>query len=453
MNIQLQEKLKTLPASPGVYFHKNATGEVIYVGKAAVLKNRVRQYFQKSRKDPKTEALVAEIADTDWRVTESEMDALFLESEMIKRYQPKWNILLRDDKTVSYVRIDLKSEVPCVTLTRTPQDDGAQYIGPFYGQAIVKKALRILRKIFPYYDKPYNGKKTLNTDLGLTPGIEIGVSTPVEYKQNLRKLIRYLKGDRIKLLRDLEKQMKEMSAQGEYEKAAELRNQLFGLRELRKKIVFSNQEFLDLSSDEALRQLQMLLKLQQPPRRIEGYDISHQSGTNAVASMVVFTNGVADRTEYRKFKIKEDKNNDFANMREVLTRRLRHKEWARPDLILIDGGEPQLVAVQDILEKAEIPYIGLAKEHETIVIPAKDVCEGGKCFSSSVTRGESLRDSPVALRLYSSEKHLPPSQTSFVDVTFPINSHIIKLLQRIRNESHRFAITYHTLLKRKNMLR
>ena len=410
MNIQLQEKLKTLPASPGVYFHKNATGEVIYVGKAAVLKNRVRQYFQKSRKDPKTEALVAEIADTDWRVTESEMDALFLESEMIKRYQPKWNILLRDDKTVSYVRIDLKSEVPCVTLTRTPQDDGAQYIGPFYGQAIVKKALRILRKIFPYYDKPYNGKKTLNTDLGLTPGIEIGVSTPVEYKQNLRKLIRYLKGDRIKLLRDLEKQMKEMSAQGEYEKAAELRNQLFGLRELRKKIVFSNQEFLDLSSDEALRQLQMLLKLQQPPRRIEGYDISHQSGTNAVASMVVFTNGVADRTEYRKFKIKEDKNNDFANMREVLTRRLRHKEWARPDLILIDGGEPQLVAVQDILEKAEIPYIGLAKEHETIVIPAKDV-------------------------------------------TFPINSHIIKLLQRIRNESHRFAITYHTLLKRKNMLR
>ncbi len=410
MNDKLREKLKTLPSAPGVYFHKNADGEVIYVGKAAVLKNRVRQYFQKSHKDPKTEALVAEIADTDWRVTDSEMDALFLESEMIKRYQPKWNILLRDDKTVSYVRIDMKSEVPYVSLTRTPQDDNATYIGPFYGQAIVKKALRILRKIFPYYDKPYNGKKTLNTDLGLTPGIEIGLSTPKEYKTNLRKLMRYLEGDRVKLLKDLEKQMQEASAAGNYEKAAELRNQLFGLRELRKKIVFSDQEFLDLSSDEALLQLQMLLKLQQPPRRIEGYDISHQSGTNAVASMVVFTNGVADRTEYRKFKIKEDKNDDFANMREVLTRRLRHDEWPRPDLILIDGGAPQLAAVHDILDAAGIPYIGLAKEEETIVT---------------------------------------------LDKTYnlPNNSHIIKLLQRIRNESHRFAITYHTLLKRKNMLK
>ena len=410
MNEKLHQKLKTLPSAPGVYFHKNAAGEVIYVGKAAVLKNRVRQYFQKSRKDPKTEALVAEIADTDWRVTESEMDALFLESEMIKRYQPKWNILLRDDKTVSYVRINMKDEVPDVSLTRTPQDDGAKYIGPFYGQAIVKKALRILRKIFPYYDKPYSGKKTLNTDLGLTPGIEIGISTPKEYKANLRKLIRYLEGDRVKLLKDLEKQMKTASDAGEYEKAAELRNQLFGLRELRKKIVFSDQEFLDLSSDEALLQLQMLLKLQQPPRRIEGYDISHQSGTNAVASMVVFTNGVADRTEYRKFKIKEDKNDDFANMREVLTRRLKHHEWPRPDLILIDGGEPQLAAVHDLLESAAIPYIGLAKENETIVLPS---------------------------RTYK----------------LPKNSHIIKLLQRIRNESHRFAITYHTLLKRKNMLK
>ena len=171
MNPALKEKLKTLPAAPGVYFHKDKTGEIIYVGKAAVLKNRVRQYFQNGPKDPKTTALVAEINDTDWIVVDTEMDALFLESEMIKRYMPKWNILLRDDKTVSYIRIDMNNEIPYLSFTRIPMDDKATYIGPFYGKSIVEKAVRTLRKIFPYYDRPYDGKKSLNTDLGLTPGI------------------------------------------------------------------------------------------------------------------------------------------------------------------------------------------------------------------------------------------------------------------------------------------
>ena len=154
MNEALKQKLKKLPASPGVYFHKNSTGEVIYVGKAAVLKNRVRQYFQKSKKDTKTEALVREIADTDWIVVDTEMDALFLESEMIKRYMPKWNILLRDDKTVSYVRITMNEDVPYISFTRNPVDDRATYIGPFYGKLSVEKAVRILRRIFPYYVNP-----------------------------------------------------------------------------------------------------------------------------------------------------------------------------------------------------------------------------------------------------------------------------------------------------------
>ena len=317
MNGALKQKLNKLPASPGVYFHKNQAGEIIYVGKAAVLKNRVRQYFQKSKKDPKTEALIAEISDTDWIVVETEMDALFLESEMIKRYMPKWNILLRDDKTVSYVRIDMKSEVPYISFTRTPMDDKATYIGPFYGKSAVEKAVRILRRIFPYYDKPYTGKKTLNTDLGLTPGIEINKSTPADYKRNLRKLIRYLEGDREKLLKDLEKTMLDEASKGNFELAAEARDQLYGLRELKKKIVFSDKEFLDISSDQALKQLQDLLKLENPPKRIEGYDISHQSGTNTVASMVVFINGAAARSEYRKFKIRTSTNDDIKSMKEI----------------------------------------------------------------------------------------------------------------------------------------
>lgn len=422
MNELLKEKLKRLPAAPGVYFHKNKTGEIIYVGKAAVLKNRVRQYFQNSVKDVKTQALVCEIEDTDWIVVDTEMDALFLESEMIKRYMPKWNILLRDDKTVSYVRIDMNNEVPYISFTRIPLDDGATYIGPFYGKSVVEKSIRILRKIFPYYDKPYDGKKSLNTDLGLTPGIEIGKCEPKDYKRNLRRLIRYLEGDREKLLKDLEKTMYDAASKGEYELAAEARNQIAGLKELRKKIVFSDKEFLDISSDRALKQLQLILNLPEPPRRIEGYDISHQSGTNVVGSMVVFVNGTAARDQYRKFKLTNEQNNDPANMREIITRRLKHLEdWGRPDLIILDGGELQIKAVADLLEAAKIPYLAQEKsgDHSKLMRSHRILYPQNGTYNSIITHDEDF----------------------------------VKLIARIDDEAHRFAITYHTLLKRKNMLK
>ena len=418
MDEALKQKLNKLPVDPGVYFHKNAAGEIIYIGKAAVLKNRVRQYFQKSHKDAKTEALVREIADTDWIVVDTEMDALFLESEMIKRYMPKWNILLRDDKTVSYVRITMNEHVPYVSFTRNPVDDKATYIGPFYGKLAVEKAVRILRRVFPYYIKPYTGKKTLDTDLGLTPGIEIGKTTAKDYKRNLRKLIRYLEGGKETLLKDLEKTMLDEASKGNYELAAEARNQLFGLRELKKKIVFSDKEFLDISSDQALKQLQELLGLPEPPRRIEGYDISHQSGENTVASMVVFINGASARSEYRKFKIRTSKNDDLKSMQEVITRRLRHKEWDYPDLIVLDGGDTQVNTILPLVDPYNIPVIGRDKSGNhsksagvKILIPGKDL------------------------------------------VRLPSSSHIARLIARIDEEAHRFAITYHSLLKRKSMLK
>lgn len=421
MRQALLEKLRTLPSAPGVYFHKDAHSNVIYVGKAAVLKNRVRQYFNKTGKDPKTAALVREIADTDWIVVDTEMDALFLESEMIKRYMPKWNILLRDDKTVSYVRIDLKSAVPYVSFTRTPQDDKATYIGPFYGKTAVEKALRILRKVFPYYDKPYDGKKTLNTDLGLTPGIEVGKTTPAEYKKNLRKLCLYLEGGRHRLIKDLEKQMTTAAKEQKFEEASELKKQLFGLRELQKKIVFSDKEFLDISSDQALVDLQMLLRLPEPPRRIEGYDISHQSGTNVVGSMVVFVNGASDRAEYRKFKLRSQKNDDTANLREVIERRLKHQDWEFPNLVILDGGVGQVNAVQDLLTEQHIAVIGRDKS------------------------GDHTRNAAVRI--------IVPLAEGYNTLTLPADSHIAKLIARIDDEAHRFAITYHTLLKRKQMLK
>ncbi|MDR2336807.1 MAG: GIY-YIG nuclease family protein [Candidatus Nomurabacteria bacterium] len=422
MNQSLQHKLKTLPIEPGVYFHKNQIGEVIYVGKAANLKNRVRNYFQKTHHDDKTKALIAEIFDTDWRTTDTELDALFLESEMIKRYKPKFNILMMDDKSASFVRIDMKSDVPFVSLTRSPMDDNAEYFGPYYGTRAIKNALNILRKIFPFYDKPYNGKKTLNTDIGLTPGIEIGKVTPKEYKKYLRSLINFINGKKEDVVKRLAKEMQTHVKKQEFEKAATIRNMLFYINALRTQIVFGNDEFLDISSDEALKELQKLLDLENPPRRIEGYDISHQSGANVVASMVVFKNGVASRKDYRKFKIKNQKNDDYANMHEVISRRLKHlDDWGRPDLMVIDGGQGQLQAVADLLNRTKIPYIGRNKSgnhsknaHAQIIIPKN----GG--YKSIVANH---------------------------------HEHFAKLITRIDDESHRFAINYHTLLKRKNILK
>lgn len=418
METRLKEKLKTLPAAPGVYFHKNNLGEIIYVGKAAVLKNRVRQYFQNSPKDPKTTALVEEIYDTDWIVVDTEMDALFLESEMIKRYMPKWNILLRDDKTVSYVRINMDAEVPYITFTRTPTDDKATYVGPFYGKSAIEKALRILRRIFPYYDKPYDGKKTLNTDLGLTPGIEIGKCEPKDYKRNLKKLIRYLEGNREELLKELEKTMQEAAKNEEYELAAEAKYQIDGLQELRKKIVFSDKEFADISNDQALKQLQQLLNLTEPPRRIEGYDISHQSGTNTVASMIVFINGVSARDKYRKFKIRSSKSDDLKSLEETLTRRLKHEEWDMPNLIILDGGVNQ---VKTIAKLTDIPVIGRNKS------------------------GDHTRNAGVKIVYLANGEAVEKELSS--------GSHIAKLIARVDEEAHRFAVTYHSLLKRKNLFK
>ncbi|HZM63551.1 MAG TPA: GIY-YIG nuclease family protein, partial [Candidatus Saccharimonadales bacterium] len=154
MNKQLQEKLKGLPKEPGVYFHKDALGEIIYVGKAARLNNRVRQYFQKSRvRDPKTDVLVTEIADTDWMVVESEIEALFLEAEMVRRYMPRFNILLRDDKSMMYIRIDYASDFPTVGTTRRPLDDGARYFGPYLSSFTIRQALKALRRVFPFATK------------------------------------------------------------------------------------------------------------------------------------------------------------------------------------------------------------------------------------------------------------------------------------------------------------
>lgn len=440
MRERLEKKLKELPASPGVYFHKDASDEIIYVGKAAVLKNRVRQYFQKSRsRDPKTEALVEEIADVDWMVVESEIEALFLEAEMIRRYMPRYNILLRDDKSMSYIRIDYDSDYPTVSTTRRPLDDGARYFGPYLSTGSVRHALKLLRRVFPYATRRIPGQKraTLHYHLGLDPGLEEGRTSLEDYRANLRKLMAYIEGKRVAIIKELEKEMKAAAKAQDFERAARLRNQLTALQNLSRQIIFSDKEFLDISKDHALNELVNLLSLEKFPGRIEGYDISHQQGTDVVASMVVFTNGVSNKGEYRKFKTKKDHNNDFYNMNETLKRRLSEKNikaWSKPDLVLIDGGKGQLdaaIKARDEQGCQNIPFIGLAKREEQIVI-AK-----GRS-NVSLDDGELHR-----LGGYVSESD------DFMLVNLPKSTNVVKLLQRIRDESHRFAVSYHSVLKTK----
>ncbi len=440
MNERLEAKLTELPARPGVYFHKDKTGQIIYVGKAAILRNRVRQYFQKSRgRDPKTEALVAEIADIDWQVVDSEIEALFLEGELIRRYMPRYNILLRDDKALSYIRIDYDSDYPTVSTTRRPLDDGARYFGPYFSTTGVRQSLKLLRRIFPYATRRIGGQKraSLHYHLGLDPGLEEGKTSLEDYRANLRKLMAVIQGKRKSIEKELEREMRRASKAKDFEAATKLRNQLFALRNLNQQVVFSDKEFLDISKDHALNELVNMLSMDRFPQRIEGYDISHQQGSDVVASMVVFTNGASNKSEYRKFKTRTNRNDDFFNMNETIKRRLSErnlKQWGKPDLVLIDGGKGQLdaaIQARDACGCQKIPFIGLAKREEQVVVDKQ---------RSSVTLNMS---SIQQLGGFVTESD------DFALINLPHNTNLIKLLQRIRDESHRFAISYHSMLKAK----
>jgi excinuclease ABC subunit C len=494
---RLETKLKELPKSPGVYFHKDKNGEIIYIGKAANLKNRVRQYFQASRgRDPKTEALVNEIADIDWMVVDSELDALFLEAELVRRYMPRYNILLRDDKSMVYIRIDYDSDYPTVSTTRRPLDDGARYFGPYLSALSVRQALKLLRRVFPYATRRVPGQKraSLHYHLGLDPGLEDGKTSLKDYRANLRKLMAVIEGKRKSIENELEKDMKKLAKAQNFEAAAKARNQLLLLQRLAQQVIFSDKEFLDISKDHALNELVDLLRLEKFPARIEGYDISHMSGTDVVASMVVFTNGASNKSEYRKFKA-ANRNDDFANMHQTILRRFTHNSpratrvddgqgaseylsepykgygerkaelttqpsatstgsvasraskqagtarsswWDAPDLVLIDGGKGQLdaaIAARDEAGQNRIPFIGLAKREEQIVIKRQVTGSG----------------SNVQLNLKAVHKlgGFVAESKDFILVNVPHNTNLVKLLQRIRDESHRFAVSYHSTLKTK----
>lgn len=439
INKKLKAKLKTLPQDPGVYFHKDAKGKIIYIGKAANLKNRVSSYFQTRKdRDPKTAILVQHIAMTDWITVDSEVEALFLESEFIKRYMPKFNIDLRDDKHWLYARLS-KDVYPVLSYVRRPLDDGASYYGPFSDGYSVRQALKILRKAFPYVTHaklPARG--CLQFHLGLCPGPEENAIASQEYAKTVRQLKLYLSGEHTKLIDRVKKDMERAAKKKEFEEAGRLRDKLQLLLSFKKQMIFGEKEAFDLRNDQALVGLADRLDLSGLPRRIEAYDISHMQGSDNVASMVVFTDGVPNKDEYRRFKMQLKGNDDFGHMREVMRRRFSKTnitKWPKPDLLLIDGGKGQLGAALGVLDELgiKIPAIGLAKREEEIIRRTVDI----------------QKDIQIDIRGHYEDEAWVTSNVDFHVILLPESSHVLQLLQRVRDEAHRFAVTYHSLLRGK----
>ena len=543
----IKEKLKLLPDSPGVYIMLDKYGNVIYVGKARVLKNRVRQYFHNTPKPQKVMQMVANIADFNYIITNSEIDALALENNLIKKYKPKYNILLKDDKTYPYIKADMRDSFPSFYITRKIKKDGGRYFGPFMGGINCKDILEVVQLLFgvrlchtSVTAKPK--RECLNYHIGRCTAPCAHKISEEEYGLRVKKALDFLDGDYKNAQAVLEQKMI-AAAEGEaFELALDYRNKISMLSKLEAKRITSINKAIDadiiayatnnlysavnvlvtrkgimqgassfaldeahISDAEALtsfitqyyatheppaeivvpeycekllvsqffkeklgksvditaakqgvkaellkmaernahdyleksvdkirhrddmtvnacKRLQQMLGLVRYPRRMECYDISNVSGVDKVASMVVFIDGEADRTQYRRFKIKTVEGaNDFASLQEVLLRRLsklgtdEEERFPKPDLIVIDGGKGQLSAVAEIfgqLGVTDIELISIAKQQEEIF-----------------------------------------TLTSDDAVKIPARDYALRMVQRIRDEAHRFAITYFRNLHSKNMLK
>lgn len=530
----LQEKLKRLPDKPGVYVMKDARGKIIYVGKARVLKNRVRQYFQAGKNhSAKVKAMVAKITDFETIITATEVEALILECNLIKKHRPRYNISLKDDKSYPYLRVTAE-DFPRIILTRRIIHDGSRYFGPYTSGLAVKETLALLRKIFPLRTcKTFAKRPCLEFHIKRCRAPCANKIPREEYMRLVNAAEKFLEGRTAQIERELAAQMNEAAETLNFEQAARFRDilsaikkitekqkivtdtgdvdaiglarlenetcvQIFFIREgkvtgrenfllsgaadepdaqavtefikqyysraqvvaseillpttlaeddlkilsewlgvkliepkrsvKRSLVEMANQNAEKFLAEESARQqlknaqtlgaveeLKKFLNLPQLPRRMECFDISHIQGAETVASMVVFEDGAPDKKSYRRFKIRstEGKPDDFLSMREVTSRRYSSTDNL-PDLIVIDGGLGQLSSALEIIRGAghQVPVVGLAKQFELIFV------EG-----------------------------------SSIPIELPRDSQALKLMQRIRDEAHRFAITYHRKLRRKRNLK
>ncbi len=426
----LKKDYKKLPDTPGVYIMKDTYGDILYVGKAGNLRRRVSSYFERPH-DVRIERLVGKISTIDHRETDSALEALILEAELIKQWMPPFNVREKDDKSFLYVEIS-KEKFPRVLLVRGKDAERGRRYGPFTSASNARQALRILRKIFPWntHDPEKIGKflrPCFDYEVGLCPGTCVGAVTREEYTKNIDRLKLFLEGKKKSVIKSFENDMAAASKKLEFEKAEKLRRQCFALKHIRDTAFIADSEIImpEERSGSFAGRAGTGAGTASAPYRIEGYDISNISGTDAVGSMVVFEDGKPNTNEYRKFKIRSIfKPNDVGMLTEVLERRfhrhavnLRPKEWSGtapdawtlPNLILIDGGIGQANAAKKVIMHAglRIPILGIAKGSER------------------------KRNDIIGA--------IPKGVTK-------------ETLIRVRNEAHRFAIGYHKALRRRRSL-
>jgi excinuclease ABC subunit C len=430
------EKVKQFPATPGVYLMKDDQGRVLYVGKAKNLRNRAGHYFSKAAaEDARTADLVKLIADIDFLEADTEVDALLLEARLIKDIQPRFNVDLKDNKSFPYLQIRMREDFPRVEFTRTPRRRGVKLYGPFTSAKSLRAALQVLQRIFKF--------RTCSLDISaedprwrwFRPCILHSINqctapcnfrvTKEDYRRQIRALRLVLEGKKSKLLAELEQAMQEASAAQLFEKAARLRDEINALKKLslRGEVDKDVQpEVFQIEPKKGMLGLRKILGLPQTPRTIEGIDIAHLGGEEMVASLVKFIDGLPFKPGYRRYRIKSVQGiDDFASIREVVTRRFRYRpsrgageeEEIFPDILLIDGGKGQLNAALEafrLLGREPPCLLSLAKREEAVYRPGE---------------AEPLRLSRHAAAL--------------------------RLLQYVRDEAHRFAQHYHHILRRKKL--
>jgi excinuclease ABC subunit C len=423
----LREKIRQLPHKPGVYLYKDRFNKIIYVGKARDLHKRVSQYFHPSRRqkaDLKTRALVESIWDLETHTVHSEPEALLLEGKLIKEYRPRYNINFRDDKRFLMVKIQLSDPYPRFQLTRMKKEDGARYYGPFVNPNALRSTLELMKRRFhlrscrPQVPGENDFKHCLDHIIKQCSAPCVARVSQEAYLAQVKEACDFLEGRSSHMLEKIEQEMRKAAAELHFEKAAELRNMLADIKSTtrqERERKFVRQIPSTVIPERDLESLQQALTLPNIPAVIECFDISNISTTHKVASMVQFRQGRPDRSNYRRYRIKTVAGqDDFASMAEVVGRRYTRvlREGGKmPDLIVVDGGKGQLSSALrelEALQQTTQPIIGLAKEREEIFRPHQS--------------------DPIIL----------PHETG-----------ALRLLQRIRDEAHRFANGYHQLLLKK----
>ena len=432
----IQKTVASLPHAPGVYQFYDCDGTILYVGKARDLFKRVSSYFASpSQLSEKTRQLVSHIRSIRIHTVATEFEALLLEAKYIRAYEPKYNMIAKDDKSPIYIRIPKNEVLPRVSLSRKPKNTDASdkyYFGPYASKKTALFIIRTLRHSIPFcQQKVRNGKPCFYTHLGLcSPCPSVIQKMPEEkqkkelthlYRQHIQRLRWILSGQSKKTILSLQKDMQKEASRNNFEKAALLRNQIQALISTLNTsydpFLFEEIDKLEKAPDEQVAQLRRILEPHFPSisslHRIECYDMSTLQGSASVGSMVVLIDGIPYTNEYRKFQIRSTSAlSDTKMMEEVVKRRLLHEEWPLPDLIVVDGGKAQVAEISALLVslRKNIPVIGLAKRFEQILMKVN---------------------------------------TTFTTITIPLSSPALQLLQHIRDEAHRFAVSYHRQLRKR----